>query len=182
MAIFIISNNQYLRDGIISVGIINAMEIKCCQSDDPQLERLSYEDIVILHLSLENKCNASKVSLLNQRCKVLLILSSSQQGLICDADTVINAKVPPEVIIKALHNLIRRVKCKPTKNQRLSKIEKIILNKSLEGKDTHVIAESLSLTSKTVRNYRYMACRKIGAGKLTDLLVIKDYLMDDYTR
>lgn len=182
MPIFIISNNQYLRDGIICVGQYNAMEIKSCQCDDPQLDRLNYEDIVILHLSLENKCNASKLSSLNQRCKVLLILSSSQHALICDADTVINAKAPPEVIMKALRCLIRRVKCKPTKNQRLSKIEKIILNKSLEGKDTHVIAESLSLTSKIVSNYRYVACRKIGAGKLTDLLIIKDHLKDDYAR
>lgn len=75
MAIFIISNNQYLRDGIICVGQYNAMEIKSCHCDDPQLDRLNYEDIVILHLSLENKCNASKLSSLNQRCKVLLILS-----------------------------------------------------------------------------------------------------------
>ena len=52
----------------------------------------------------------------------------------------------------------------------------------LEDKDTHVIAESLSLTSKIVSNYRYVACRKIGAGKLTDLLIIKDHLKDDYAR
>lgn len=182
MAIFIISNNQYLRDGIICVGQYNAMEIIGCQCDSPLLDRLNYKDIVILHINLENKCMASKISSLNQRCKILLILSSSQEALICDADTVINAKAPPEVIMKALRNLTMRVKCKPTKNQRLSKIEKLILNKCLEGKDTHVIAKSLSLTSKIVSNYRYMACRKIGAGKLTDLLVIKDHLMDDYAR
>lgn len=179
MAVFIISNNCFFQHGIICAGKDKGLEIVCCQFGDALLDKLSYNDIVILHLNLENKYHARKISSLNQQCKVLLVVGSTQGVLICDADMVMNDKVSPDSIMQALLRLSNQIKFKPTKNRPLNRIERIIINKSLEGKNAHVIAHALSMSSKLVCNYRHKACRKIGARRLTDLLIIKEHLIDD---
>lgn len=179
MAIYIISNDNYLQEGIVLLAKDAQIEIVPETIHHLPIEQLTFDDTVILHLSLNNKCCAREISTLNKKCKLLIILDSQKNALICDADMIINARQPLSMLMMAITRLVSMIKNKVIKNHILNRVEKIIIRESLEGKDINLIAKSLSLPPKRVYTYRNIACKKLGGNKIHDLLLIKENLLEE---
>ncbi|WP_342321191.1 hypothetical protein AAEY27_13855 [Kosakonia sp. BYX6] len=143
-----------------------------------QLDTLTLEDVVILHLDKKNMAYAKAISFLNKTCKLLVISGATRNIIIDDADIVIKAQDSLCEIGQAITQLVMMKKEIIHKENVLSDIERIILNESLKGKNIHLIAKLLSITPKRVYAYRNKACKKMGGKKINDLLLIKDNLLE----
>ncbi len=75
MAIYIISNNNYLKKGIVLLAKDVNIEIKKETIHQLPVEKLTFDDTVILHLHLNNKCCARQISKLNSKCKLMILLN-----------------------------------------------------------------------------------------------------------
>ncbi len=95
---------------------------------------------------------------------------------------IINARQSLSKLMSTIMRLVDMKKRKATINQVLSRVEKIIIQESLEGKDINLIAKSLSLPPKRVYTYRNIACKKLGGIKINDLLLIKENLLEENVR
>jgi hypothetical protein len=179
MAIYIISNDNYLQEGIVLLAKDAGMEIIIETIHHLPIEKLTFDDTVILHLHLNNKCCARDIPRLNKKCKLLIIQNAQKSALICDADLIINAREPLSAVIQAITSLVKMKKNKAVKNHLLNRVEKIIIRESLEGKDINLIAKSLSLPPKRVYTYRNIACKKLGGNKIHDLLLIKENIFEE---
>lgn len=67
MAIYIISNDNYLQEGIVLLAKEANLEIVKETMPHLPVERLTFDDTVILHLNLFNKCCAKEISRLNKK-------------------------------------------------------------------------------------------------------------------
>lgn len=179
MAIYIISNDYYLQEGIVLLAKDANMAIVIDTLEHLPVEQLTFDDTVILHLHLNNKCWARDIPRLNKRCKLLIILNSQKNALICDADMMITAQQPVADLMTAITRLVHMKKDKAVSKHVLNRIERIILSESLAGKDINLIAKSLSLPPKRVYTYRNIACKKLGGNKIHDLLLIKENLLEE---
>lgn len=179
MAIYIISNDNYLQEGIVLLAKDANMEIVIETIHHLPIEQLTFDDTVILHLHLNNKYCARDIPRLNKKCKLLIIQNSQKNALLCDADMIINARESLAALMLAITCLVDRKKNKAVKNHILNRVEKIIIRESLEGKDINLIAKSLSLPPKRVYTYRNIACKKLGGNKIHDLLLIKENILEE---
>lgn len=66
MTIYIISNNTYLQDGIVLLAKDANLEIVKETMPHLPVEKLTFDDTVILHLNLFNKCCAREITRLNK--------------------------------------------------------------------------------------------------------------------
>lgn len=78
MAIYIISNDNYLQEGIVLLAKDAGMEIIVDTIHHLPVDQLTFDDTVILHLNLSNKCCAKDIPRLNKKCKLLIILNSQK--------------------------------------------------------------------------------------------------------
>lgn len=179
MAIYIISNDNYLQEGIVLLAKDADMDIMIETIHHLPVDQLTFDDTVILHLHLNNKCCAKDIPRLNKTCKLMIIQSAQKNALICDADMIINARESLSALMMAITRLVNMKKSKVIKNHLLNRVEKIIIRESLEGKDINLIAKSLSLPPKRVYTYRNIACKKLGGNKIHDLLLIKENLLEE---
>jgi DNA-binding CsgD family transcriptional regulator len=121
---------------------------------------------------------AKAISPLNKVCKLLVISGTTRNILIDEADIVLKAQDSLNEISHAIKKLARLRKEATHKENVLSDIERIVLNESLKGKNIHLIAKLLSISPKRVYAYRNKACKKMGGKKISDLLLIKDNLLE----
>lgn len=179
MAIYIISNNSYLQDGIVLLAKEANLEI--VKETMPQLpvEKLTFDDTVILHLNLFNKCCSREVSRLNKKCKLLIILNSERSALVFDADMIVTARQSLLALTMIITRLASMEKHQAIRNHVLNRVEKRIICESLQGRDINFIAQSLSLPPKRVYTYRNLACKKLGGHRVHDLLLIKENLLEE---
>ncbi|XHA15836.1 hypothetical protein ACE15K_21120 [Citrobacter farmeri] len=143
------------------------------------VEKLTFDDTVILHLNLFNKCCAREISRLNKKCKLLIILNSERSALVFDADMIVSARQSLLALTMIITRLASMEKRQVIRNHILNRVEKMIICESLQGKDINLIAESLALPPKRVYTYRNLACKKLGGHRVHDLLLIKDNLLEE---
>lgn len=175
MSVYVVSNNVYLQEGLATlIRDADTNVIKVALHDLP-FDLLNFEDVIILHLSPDSKNYARIISSLNRLTK-LMVIQTSINLLYCHADLIINAKDSLFNLRQATYNLLRATKNKANEKPVLSRIENIIINYALAGKNVNAIANILKLPSKRVYDYRSRACKRLGANKIHDLLLIKEAL------
>lgn len=179
MAIYIISNDNYLQEGIVLLAKEASLEIVKETMPHLPVERLTFDDTVILHLNLFNKCCAKEISRLNKKCKLLVILNSERSALVFDADMIVSAQQSLLALMMIITRLVGMEKRQAVRNHVLNRVEKMIICESLLGKDINLIAESLALPPKRVYTYRNLACKKLGGHRVHDLLLIKENLLEE---
>lgn len=179
MAIYIISNNSYLQEGIVLLAKDANLDIVKETMCHLPVETLTFDDTVILHLNLFNKCCAKEISSLNKKCKLLIILNSERSALVFDADMIVSARQSLLSLTMMITRLAGMEKRQVIRNHILNRVEKMIICESLQGKDINLIAESLALPPKRVYTYRNLACKKLGGNRVHDLLLIKENLLEE---
>lgn len=127
MAIYIISNDNYLQEGIVLLAKDADMDIMIETIHHLPVDQLTFDDTVILHLHLNNKCCAKDIPRLNKTCKLMIIQNAQKNALICDADMIINARESLSALMMAITRLVNMKKSKAIKNHLLNRVEKIII-------------------------------------------------------
>ncbi|EKK8222652.1 hypothetical protein PPQ61_004351, partial [Salmonella enterica] len=173
MAVYVVSNNLYLQEGMTALIRSTGTKVIKAGIHDLPFDLLSFEDIIILHLSPDSKNYARIISSLNRLTK-LMVVQTSMNLLCCHADHIINAKDSLSNLKQATLNLLKTIKSKINDGPLLSRIENIILNYALAGKSVNAIAHILKLPPKRVYDYRSRACKRLGGKKIHDLLLIQE--------
>ncbi|EAN6149928.1 hypothetical protein RRM29_000571 [Salmonella enterica] len=173
MAVYIVSNNLYLQEGMTALIRSTGTKVIKAGIHDLPFDLLSFEDIIILHLSPDSKNYARIISSLNRLTK-LMVVQTSMNLLCCHADHIINAKDSLSNLKQATLNLLKTIKSKINDGPLLSRIENIIINYALAGKSVNAIAHILKLPPKRVYDYRSRACKRLGGKKIHDLLLIQE--------
>lgn len=173
MAVYVVSNNLYLQEGMTALIRSTGTKVIKAGIHDLPFDLLSFEDIIILHLSPDSKNYARIISSLNRLTK-LMVVQTSMNLLCCHADHIINAKDSLSNLKQATLNLLKTIKSKINDDPLLSRIENIILNYALAGKSVNAIAHILKLPPKRVYDYRSRACKRLGGKKIHDLLLIQE--------
>ncbi|XTZ36982.1 helix-turn-helix transcriptional regulator [Salmonella enterica] len=181
MNIYTISDDVYFNKGIISLAAIRGWHVISQQFDQLLQQDLTFEDVVILHLDAKNGAYAKAISHLNKLSKLLIILDTSRNILINDADDVIKSRDSLSAIGRAMNRIIKKQKKTKIKANILSEIENIILKESLQGKSIRLIANTLNITPKKVYAHRNNACKKLGGKKIRDLHLIREKLLEEVT-
>ncbi|MBA2146896.1 hypothetical protein CB003_21930 [Salmonella enterica subsp. diarizonae serovar 38:l,v:z13:z53] len=166
MAVYVVSNNLYLQEGMTALIRSTGTKVIKAGIHDLPFDLLSFEDIIILHLSPDSKNYARIISSLNRLTK-LMVVQTSMNLLCCHADHIINAKDSLSNLKQATLNLLKTIKSKINDGPLLSRIENIILNYALAGKSVNAIAHILKLPPKRVYDYRSRACKRLGGKKFT---------------
>ncbi|EOZ4484345.1 hypothetical protein ACQLT9_001006 [Salmonella enterica subsp. diarizonae] len=180
MAVYVVSNNLYLQEGMTALIRSTGTKVIKAGIHDLPFDLLSFEDIIILHLSPDSKNYARIISSLNRLTKLinrltkLMVVQTSMNLLCCHADHIINAKDSLSNLKQATLNLLKTIKSKINDGPLLSRIENIILNYALAGKSVNAIAHILKLPPKRVYDYRSRACKRLGGKKIHDLLLIQE--------
>ncbi|ECJ2442089.1 hypothetical protein FYU45_06720 [Salmonella enterica subsp. diarizonae] len=173
MAVYVVSNNLYLQEGMTALIRSTGTKVIKAGIHDLPFDLLSFEDIIILHLSPDSKKYARIISSLNRLTK-LMVVQTSMNLLCCHADHIINAKDSLSNLKQATLNLLKTIKSKINDGPLLSRIENIIINYALAGKSVNAIAHILKLPPKRVYDYRSRACKRLGGKKIHDLLLIQE--------
>ncbi|EDV3804321.1 hypothetical protein CTX90_001423 [Salmonella enterica subsp. diarizonae] len=173
MAVYVVSNNLYLQEGMTALIRSTGTKVIKAGIHDLPFDLLSFEDIIILHLSPDSKNYARIISSLNRLTK-LMVVQTSMNLLCCHADHIINAKDSLSNLKQATLNLLKTIKSKINDSPLLSRIENIIINYALAGKSVNAIAHILKLPPKRVYDYRSRACKRLGGKKIHDLLLIQE--------
>ncbi|EDV2800075.1 hypothetical protein CSN22_001608 [Salmonella enterica subsp. diarizonae] len=173
MAVYVVSNNLYLQEGMTALIRSTGTKVIKAGIHDLTFDLLSFEDIIILHLSPDSKNYARIISSLNRLTK-LMVVQTSMNLLCCHADHIINAKDSLSNLKQATLNLLKTIKSKINDGPLLSRIENIIINYALAGKSVNAIAHILKLPPKRVYDYRSRACKRLGGKKIHDLLLIQE--------
>ncbi|ASG15061.1 hypothetical protein DU258_06260 [Salmonella enterica subsp. enterica] len=173
MAVYVVSNNLYLQEGMTALIRSTGTEVIKADIHSLPFDLLSFEDIIILHLSPDSKNCAKIISSLNRLTK-LMVIQTSMNLLCCHADLIINAKDSLFNLKQATLNLLKTIKSKVNNGPLLSHIENIVINYALAGKSVNAIAHILKLPPKRVYDYRSRACKKLGGKKIHDLLLIQE--------
>ncbi|EAA2771639.1 hypothetical protein AH448_06510 [Salmonella enterica subsp. diarizonae] len=173
MAVYVVSNNLYLQEGMTALIRSTGTKVIKAGIHDLPFDLLSFEDIIILHLSPDSKNYARIISSLNRLTK-LMVVQTSMNLLCCHADHIINAKDSLSNLKQATLNLLKTIKSKINDGPLLSRIENIIINYALAGKSVNAIAHILKLPPKRVYDYRSRACKRLGGKKIHDLLLIQE--------
>ncbi|EKS7703818.1 hypothetical protein QCL74_003490 [Salmonella enterica] len=173
MAVYVVSNNLYLQEGMTALIRSTGTKVIKAGIHDLPFDLLSFEDIIILHLSPDSKNYARIISSLNRLTK-LMVVQTSMNLLFCHADHIINAKDSLSNLKQATLNLLKTIKSKINDGPLLSRIENIIINYALAGKSVNAIAHILKLPPKRVYDYRSRACKRLGGKKIHDLLLIQE--------
>ncbi|ELY9610778.1 hypothetical protein ACEF96_001052 [Salmonella enterica] len=173
MAVYVVSNNLYLQEGMTALIRSTGTKVIKAGIHDLPFDLLSFEDIIILHLSPDSKNYARIISSLNRLTK-LMVVQTSMNLLCCHADHIINAKDSLSNLKQATLNLLKTIKSKINDGPLLSRIENIIINYALSGKSVNAIAHILKLPPKRVYDYRSRACKRLGGKKIHDLLLIQE--------
>ncbi|EBI7044514.1 hypothetical protein D2B06_10090 [Salmonella enterica] len=173
MAVYVVSNNLYLQEGMTALIRSTGTKVIKAGIHDLPFDLLSFEDIIILHLSPDSKNYARIISSLNRLTK-LMVVQTSMNLLCCHADHIINAKDSLSNLKQATLNLLKTIKSKINDGPLLSRIENIIINYALAGKSVNAIAYILKLPPKRVYDYRSRACKRLGGKKIHDLLLIQE--------
>lgn len=179
MKIYTISDDVYFQNGIISLAKSKGWDIVAHELDSSLTNQLTPDDVVILHLDVKNSTYAKAISPLNKVCKLLVILGAARDIVINDADLVIKSRDSLLEISRAIRAVAKKKKELSIKESDLSDIENIILKESLKGKNIHLIAKTLNIPPKSVYAYRNKACKKLGGKKISDLLLIRDKLLEE---
>lgn len=179
MKIYTISDDVYFQNGIISLAKSKGWDIVAHELDSSLTNQLTPDDVVILHLDVKNSTYAKAISPLNKVCKLLVILGAARDIVINDADLVIKSRDSLLEISSAIRAVAKKKKELSIKESDLSDIENIILKESLKGKNIHLIAKTLNIPPKRVYAYRNKACKKLGGKKISDLLLIRDKLLEE---
>ncbi|WP_436873135.1 helix-turn-helix transcriptional regulator [Kosakonia sacchari] len=179
MKIYTISDDVYFQNGIISLAKSKGWDIVAHELDSSLTNQLTPDDVVILHLDVKNSTYAKAISPLNKVCKLLVILGAARDIVINDADLVIKSRDSLLEISRAIRAVAKKKKELSIKESDLSDIENIILKESLKGKNIHLIAKTLNIPPKRVYAYRNKACKKLGGKKISDLLLIRDKLLEE---
>lgn len=173
MAVYVVSNNLYLQEGMTALIRSTGTKVIKAGIHDLPFDLLSFEDIIILHLSPDSKNYARIISSLNRLTK-FMVVQTSMNLLCCHADHIINAKDSLSNLKQATLNLLKTIKSKINDGPLLSRIENIIINYALAGKSVNAIAHILKLPPKRVYDYRSRACKRLGGKKIHDLLLIQE--------
>ncbi|EGA3601349.1 hypothetical protein H5M87_001246 [Salmonella enterica] len=173
MAVYVVSNNLYLQEGMTALIRSTGTKVIKAGIHDLPFDLLSFEDIIILHLSPDSKNYARIISSLNRLTK-LMVVQTSMNLLCCHADHIINAKDSLSNLKQATLNLLKTIKSKINDGPLLSRIENIIINYALAGKSVNAIAHILKLPPKRVYDYRSRACKRLSGKKIHDLLLIQE--------
>ncbi|AXC70653.1 hypothetical protein ABGY98_000543 [Salmonella enterica] len=173
MAVYVVNNNLYLQEGMTALIRSTGTKVIKAGIHDLPFDLLSFEDIIILHLSPDSKNYARIISSLNRLTK-LMVVQTSMNLLCCHADHIINAKDSLSNLKQATLNLLKTIKSKINDGPLLSRIENIIINYALAGKSVNAIAHILKLPPKRVYDYRSRACKRLGGKKIHDLLLIQE--------
>ncbi|ECF6065023.1 hypothetical protein FNO09_10130 [Salmonella enterica subsp. diarizonae] len=173
MAVYVVSNNLYLQEGMTALIRSTGTKVIKAGIHDLPFDLLSFEDIIILHLSPDSKNYTRIISSLNRLTK-LMVVQTSMNLLCCHADHIINAKDSLSNLKQATLNLLKTIKSKINDGPLLSRIENIIINYALAGKSVNAIAHILKLPPKRVYDYRSRACKRLGGKKIHDLLLIQE--------
>ncbi|EBF2150499.1 hypothetical protein DIL44_10385 [Salmonella enterica] len=173
MAVYVVSNNLYLQEGMTALIRSTGTKVIKAGIHDLPFDLLSFEDIIILHLSPDSKNYARIISSLNRLTK-LMVVQTSMNLLCCHADHIINAKDSLSNLKQATLNLLKTIKSKINDGPLLSRIENIIINYALAGKSVNAIAHILKLPPKRVYDYRSRACKRLGGKKIHDILLIQE--------
>lgn len=173
MAVYVVSNNLYLQEGMTALIRSTGTKVIKAGIHDLPFDLLSFEDIIILHLSPDSKNYARIISSLNRLTK-LMVVQTSMNLLCCHADHIINAKDSLSNLKQATLNLLKTIKSKINDGPLLSRIENIIINYALAGKSVNAIAHILKLPPKRVYDYRSRACKRLGGKKIHNLLLIQE--------
>lgn len=180
MKIYTISDDVYFQNGIISLAKSKGWDIVAHELDSSLTNQLTPDDVVILHLDAKNSSYYAKaISPLNKVCKLLVILGAARDIVINDADLVIKSRDSLLDISRAIRAVAKKKKEVSIRDSELSDIENTILKESLKGKNIHLIAKTLNIPPKRVYAYRNKACKKLGGKKISDLLLIKDKLLEE---
>ncbi|MBA3181233.1 hypothetical protein CBX41_010405, partial [Salmonella enterica] len=127
MAVYVVSNNLYLQEGMTALIRSTGTKVIKAGIHDLPFDLLSFEDIIILHLSPDSKNYARIISSLNRLTK-LMVVQTSMNLLCCHADHIINAKDSLSNLKQATLNLLKTIKSKINDGPLLSRIENIIIN------------------------------------------------------
>ncbi|EEJ1164800.1 hypothetical protein GQB51_004686 [Salmonella enterica] len=173
MAVYVVSNNLYLQEGMTALIRSTGTKVIKAGIHDLPFDLLSFEDIIILHLSPDSKNYARIISSLNRLTK-LMVVQTSMNLLCCHADHIINAKDSLSNLKQATLNLLKTIKSKINDGPLLSRIENIIINYALARKSVNAIAHILKLPPKRVYDHRSRACKRLGGKKIHDLLLIQE--------
>ncbi|EJP1117911.1 hypothetical protein NVD81_004430, partial [Salmonella enterica] len=111
MAVYVVSNNLYLQEGMTALIRSTGTKVIKAGIHDLPFDLLSFEDIIILHLSPDSKNYARIISSLNRLTK-LMVVQTSMNLLCCHADHIINAKDSLSNIKQATLNLLKTIKSK----------------------------------------------------------------------
>ncbi|MGY5957560.1 LuxR C-terminal-related transcriptional regulator [Kosakonia sp. BK9b] len=179
MNIYIISNNIYFKKGIISLTLPKEWNIIPVELEGLDLDNLSLDDVIILHIEAQNKSYAKEIALISKLSKILVILDVSRNIIINQADEVLKAKASLVEIKNAIKRVVKKKKIIKQTESSLNAIEHTILKESLKGKSISFIASVMNLSPKRVYAYRNRACKKLGGKKINDLLLISENLFDD---
>lgn len=179
MKIYTISDDVYFQNGIISLAKSKGWDIVAHELDSSLTNQLTPDDVVILHLDVKNSTYAKAISPLNKVCKLLVVLGAARDIVINDADLVIKSRDSLLEISRAIRAVAKKKKELSIKESDLSDIENVILKESLKGKNIHLIAKTLNIPPKRVYAYRNKACKKLGGKKISDLLLIRDKLLEE---
>lgn len=177
MKIYSISEDTYLQHGIMSFASTLNIEIIEHKLTPSLINNLTFDDVVILHLDIKSSSCAWAISTLNKVCKLLVMIGTSRNIVIDEADEVLKSRASLTEISKALQRIIKKQKNPKIKDNNLSDIEYIIINESLKGKNIDIIADTLNMPAKKVYAYRNKACKKLGGKKISDLLLIRETLL-----
>lgn len=177
MKIYSISEDAYLQQGISSFAETLNLEIIERKLDASLINSLTFDDIVILHLDIKSNPCAWAISALNKTCKLLVLMRTSRNIVIDEADEVLKSRASLAEFTQALQRIMKKQKNPKQKDTHLSDIEYMILNESLKGKNIDNIADTLNIPAKKVYAYRNKACKKLGGKKVSDLLLIRESLL-----
>lgn len=109
MKIYLISNNSFLCQGLISMSKQLGICIDKIEFEDLPLSISTLNDIVIMHLCAETSHLSKYIKLINRRYK-LIVLQTSSKIIQCNADVVLSSKIDRKSFVFELCQLKEKEK------------------------------------------------------------------------
>lgn len=172
MKVHIITENNYLRNGLISIAEQCELTVNII-NDVNSLGNMRVDDVVIVHIDRAGSSLFS--SILRQSGKVNIILISSCNlnfDAICSISAIVSESVSMDHFISVLTKTTERHILINKNTPLLTLRERMVLVDILHGRSAYFIAKKLGLSYKTIYTHKLNAFKKLDAKNLHDVLLL----------
>lgn len=173
MKVHIITENNYLRNGLILLAEQCELTVNIINHNDNFLEKMRVDDVVIVHIDRAGSSFFPSRLGLSGKLKLILISSCNLNfNAICSVSAIVSESVSVDYFISVLtkpteHHILINKNTLP-----LTSRERMVLVDILQGRSAYSIAKKLGLSYKTIYTHKLNAFKKLDVKNLHDVLLL----------